>query len=256
MVKAVLFDLGDTLIDFAPMDTRRAFAEGTDAVHRLLAERGFDPPAPDRFFRRLFRSIRWAYLWAKFRRREFNFVDLVQRELRRHGIHLDDALRLEVGWRLYEPVARHGVVADDVVSTLNHLRNAGLRLGLVSNTFVPGPVMDRQLAAAGLLPLLPVRIYSADVGLRKPDPRIFRLALDRLGVAGAEAVFVGDLVKADILGARKAGMVSVLRQPFHVGRGHRLAGHVIRRIGELPAIVLPRDDARAEASRELAALRV
>ena len=83
---------------------------------------------------------------------------------------------------------------------LDDFRRSGLKLAVVSNTFVPADAMDRHLAMFGLLDFFPVRVYSSDVGYRKPDPRIYRHALDQLGVPPAEALFVGDLLKTDIVG--------------------------------------------------------
>ena len=51
------------------------------------------------------------------------------------------------------------------------------------------------------------------VGVEKPDPRIFHLALERAGVAAAEAVYVGDLYSVDVVGARAAGLSAILMDP-------------------------------------------
>ena len=91
----------------------------------------------------------------------------------------------------------------DVAPTLRTLRDAGVRMGLVSNTFIAGGVHDRHLADAGLLEYLPVRVYSCEFGYPKPNPRIFREALRRLNAPAAETLFVGDLVKVDMAGAAR-----------------------------------------------------
>ena len=62
----------------------------------------------------------------------------------------------------------------------------------------------------GLSELLDAVVSSADVGLHKPDPRIFELACERLGVAPSDAAHVGDHQYADIIGAEAVGMVPVL----------------------------------------------
>jgi putative hydrolase of the HAD superfamily len=89
------------------------------------------------------------------------------------------------------------------------LREAGIRTGVISN-------WDRRLASLieglGLGEMFDVVVSSADVGLRKPDPRVFMLACERLGVAPEEAVHVGDHHYADVLGARAVGMTPVLIQ--------------------------------------------
>jgi putative hydrolase of the HAD superfamily len=98
-------------------------------------------------------------------------------------------------------------VAPGSVDSLKRLRAAGLRLGVVSNS--DGRV-EEALRAAGLRQFFDVVIDSALIGVEKPDPRIFHAALDALGVAPEEALYVGDLYEVDVVGARAAGMDAVL----------------------------------------------
>jgi HAD superfamily hydrolase (TIGR01549 family) len=236
--RAVLFDLGDTLLDFQPMDTRALFREAAGATYGVLRARGVKSlPAFERYARVYFRGMKWAYFWAKMRGREFNSLELLGRFHRRMGLPADDALLRELSWLWYEPVTRYTRVEADLRATLAAMREAGLRLGVISNTFVPGFVHDRHLEMEGLLEFVPVRVYSSEVGYRKPDRRIFEAALSRLGVTARETLFVGDLIKTDIVGARRAGMRTALKQPFANLRPHRIADHVIRRISDLAAVV-------------------
>ncbi len=90
---------------------------------------------------------------------------------------------------------------------LAELRRRGLRLAVVSNWEMDLPeVLDR----AGLRPYFDVVVASALVGAAKPDPRIFRVALDALSLRPEEAVHVGDSYEADVSGARAAGVYPVL----------------------------------------------
>ena len=99
---------------------------------------------------------------------------------------------------------------------LDRLRAGGLRLGVVSNS--DGRV-EEALIAAGLRDCFDVVLDSALVGVEKPDPAIFRAALDALGVAPDEALYVGDLYDVDVVGARAAGMEAVLLVPEAAGHG-------------------------------------
>jgi HAD superfamily hydrolase (TIGR01509 family) len=92
-------------------------------------------------------------------------------------------------------------------SVLARLRDAGLKLGVVSNS--DGRVAG-ALEAAGLRHYFDVVIDSALAGVEKPDPAIFRAALAALDVSPAEALYVGDLYEIDVLGARAAGIPAVL----------------------------------------------
>jgi putative hydrolase of the HAD superfamily len=94
--------------------------------------------------------------------------------------------------------------------SLDRLRAAGLRLGIVSNS--DGRV-EEALRAAKIRDRFDVILDSALVGVEKPDPAIFRAALTALGVAPQDALYVGDLYDVDVVGARAAGMEAVLLVP-------------------------------------------
>ena len=101
----------------------------------------------------------------------------------------------------------------------------GLKLGLLSNTFVPASCLDRHLAQLGLLEFLPIRLYSYQYPFRKPDPRIFRLAAERLGERAEQILYVGDRIDWDILPALKAGMHVALKPAYtDTGEGRSRLG--------------------------------
>ncbi|HEY7119166.1 MAG TPA: HAD family hydrolase [Tepidisphaeraceae bacterium] len=245
-IRAVLFDFGDTLLDFEPMDTRAVFREAARVTYDHLAGLGARLPAFERYARGHFRAVRWAYFWAKLRRREFSSFELLRRFHQRMGLPTEDGLLRDLAWMWYEPLTRHTRVEDGLLAALATMREAGLRLGVISNTFVPGFVHDRHLADVGLLEFFPVRVYSSETGYRKPDRRIFEAALGRLGVTARETLFVGDLIKTDIVGARRMGMRTALKQPFANLRPHRIADHVIRRISDLMPLLAINSTAVAE----------
>jgi putative hydrolase of the HAD superfamily len=99
-------------------------------------------------------------------------------------------------------------------------------------------VLDRHLQQEGMLDQLPLRVYSCQVGIRKPRPGIFRLALQRAALTASRTIFVGDSPRTDIAGANRVGMISVLKDP--TGRhanGRARPSHLIRSILELPRII-------------------
>jgi putative hydrolase of the HAD superfamily len=101
-------------------------------------------------------------------------------------------------------------IADDTHDALTRLRQAGLRLGVVSNS--DGRV-EEALEAAGLRPYFDVVVDSALIGVEKPDPAIFRAALAALEVPPEAALYVGDLYEIDVLGANAASIPAVLLVP-------------------------------------------
>jgi putative hydrolase of the HAD superfamily len=99
------------------------------------------------------------------------------------------------------------VFFDDVIPALSNLKERGLILGLISN-------VDRDIAPLyqelGLSDWLQVMVTSQEAGFNKPHPEIFQAALKQAGVKPAEAVYVGDQYQTDVLGANKVGMLGVL----------------------------------------------
>jgi putative hydrolase of the HAD superfamily len=95
-------------------------------------------------------------------------------------------------------------------AVIRRVKAAGLVAGVVSNS---NGTVRALLDGAGLAAELDFVIDSALVGVEKPDPRIFRLALERAGVAPREAVYIGDLYSVDVVGARAAGLSPILLDP-------------------------------------------
>ena len=110
---------------------------------------------------------------------------------------------------IYEEWAacHHFFLYDDVEPAMRRLAEAGIRIGLISNTQRPLDVFASHFELDGLIS---ASVSSAELGYLKPHPAIFESALASLGVAPADAMMVGDSVRHDIEGARQIGMRAVL----------------------------------------------
>jgi putative hydrolase of the HAD superfamily len=101
----------------------------------------------------------------------------------------------------------------------------------------PGEYHRREMERHGLLALFDHTVFSADVGLWKPQPEVYHLALDALGVPAGEAVFCGDMPAYDIVGAHRAGLRAIYKR----NAGSPLDGVVpdaeIDELAELPALI-------------------
>ncbi|MDP6543257.1 MAG: HAD family hydrolase [Phycisphaerae bacterium] len=210
-VKGILFDLGDTLIDFAHVSMTAMFRQGARGGYEYLQELGKSVPGFRKFHYRQLWAIRWNYIKARVTGREFNSLDVMRHFARKWGYELSEPEYLELAWRFYKPLSKAATIVPGAPETLATLAEKGLKLAVVSNTFLPGSVLDRHLEIVSLSDLIETRIYSSEVGYRKPSPKIFQLALEQSGLHACDALFVGDSPKADIFGARRAGMVTVLR---------------------------------------------
>lgn len=104
----------------------------------------------------------------------------------------------------------------DAAQTLSSLRAGGFRLGLITNGSVR--MQNAKLKCLALEPAFDTVLISDAEGVSKPDPEIFRRALERLDTTADRSVFVGDHPEVDVFGARRAGMKSVWRRDPAVSR--------------------------------------
>lgn len=211
MIDAVLFDLGDTIIDFG-VGRREAeilFKKGARLTYDYLDGKKLPVPPFARYFRAHYRCMQRAYAWSKLTRRDFSYADVLARAARKLGLALTPEDLLHLAWLWYKPIGDASHIDAGILHMLIQLRAAGTKLAIVSNTFVPPHCLDRHLREEGLLEFFPVRVYSSTVRYRKPHPRIFEMALDQIGVPASRALFIGDLLKTDIGGAKRAGMRTI-----------------------------------------------
>lgn len=104
-------------------------------------------------------------------------------------------------------------VFPEVPETLDLLRQHGIRIGIVTNAHQPMWIRDIEIQQHGIYDFFPdCRIAASDVGYLKPHPAIFQAALRCLGTAPEETAFVGDNLEADVGGAKGAGMLAIWRQ--------------------------------------------
>jgi putative hydrolase of the HAD superfamily len=129
-----------------------------------------------------------------------------------------------------EHLWRH--VVPGTAETLERIRDRGFRLGVVSNS--DGRVPD-LLDEVGLAGAFEVIIDSQLVGVEKPDPRIFAIALERLAAPAESAIYVGDYRDVDVVGARRAGLRPVLLDPLELEDGSDFP--VIRRLEDLEGLL-------------------
>src|SRR5438132_4173180 len=204
VLEAVLFDWGDTLMDF------RYDEELMDAAFRAgLEALGRDDLAPPDDIRAHFRERYEPLFWVPGTIEEIEYPELIRQALAHFGVELsdDELVRfLEAEHAAWQPAR---VLGSTTHALLEGLRERGLRLGLVSNAFDPGWLLHRDLEQMGIASRLDFAVFSSEVGVRKPHPEIFGRALEALGVAPERALFVGDRLYEDVRGAGELGMTTV-----------------------------------------------
>jgi putative hydrolase of the HAD superfamily len=108
------------------------------------------------------------------------------------------------------PIGLWTVAEPEAVAALTLVREAGLVAGVVSNS---NGTIRRIVESLDLARHLDFVLDSHEEGIEKPDPRFFQLALSRACVVPAAAAYIGDLYSVDIVGARRAGIRAVLMDP-------------------------------------------
>jgi putative hydrolase of the HAD superfamily len=204
VLEAVLFDWGDTLMQFAydPALVAAGHRAGLEAI-------GDGEPTDVEALTAHFREHYEPFFWVPGTVEEIEYPGLVAKLLGDFGVSVDEerlARFLEAEHAAWEPARR---LARDTHALLESLRDRGLKTALVSNAFDPGWLLHRDLEQMGLAERLDFAVFSSEVGVRKPHPEIFRRALDALVVAAEQALFVGDRLYEDVRGAGELGMTTV-----------------------------------------------
>jgi HAD superfamily hydrolase (TIGR01549 family) len=196
MIRAVLFDLDDTLVDH--QHASRAAIAGVRERFKGLHSKDVDDLVREN--QRILDSMHHEVAIGKRDvadarieryRRLFAYVG--------HGPERAGAAA-ELHRRIYQSSRQ---CVEGALELVTHL-HARLRVGVITNNTVTE--QKEKLATFGFAPHVDVLVTSEEVGVAKPDPQIFRLALSKLGCEPYEAVMIGDAWVQDILGATAAGI--------------------------------------------------
>lgn len=211
-IKGVLFDLGDTLLNFGNVNKTVAIREAAQISYDYLINLNQPARSFGLYLLRNLIAIRVNYFISHFTREDFDSLELMKQLGKKHGFTLSDAQYEELNWLWYKPLADIAIIEEDIKESLDKLQAMNLKLGILSNTFVHGSSLDRHLGNIGILDYFQTRIYSCDYPYRKPDIRIFKDAASAINVSPENLVFIGDRLDTDVKGSRRAGMVSVLKR--------------------------------------------
>jgi putative hydrolase of the HAD superfamily len=205
MIKAVFFDLYNTLVGYDPP---------REEIHaRVLKDFGIEV-SPEALLRPVMAADDFIYQeHARYSLAKRSKEEIIAVYTQYHEIILREA-GLDVSSELIAGILKKWmssdykmVLFDDVAPTLTQLKERGLILGLISN-------VDRDITPlyqeVGLSAWLQAVVTSQEVGFSKPHPGIFQAALRKAGVKPSEAIYVGDQYQFDVVGANKAGMQGIL----------------------------------------------
>lgn len=198
----VIFDAFNTLVT-SRRDTKGTFLEGLERAgisgagpvlaDLQAASEGLDHSA-----------------WSGSRQAYVGWTTAVLRELSTIGLRVNSNLARCVVPALEQLHQAPMVALRSARSCLKQLKAAGFTIAVCSNW---GWDLVTDIAGTGLLEYIDYPVSSAQVGWRKPDPRIYRSVLALAGCAATDAVFVGDSLRTDVLGPQGAGIRSLLLAP-------------------------------------------
>lgn len=205
MIKAVFFDIGSTLITSSPGIDGVFHEKARGRGHSIELERvSAHMNLVDEFYEAEY--LRDGDFWCSPEGSQEIYLEmyrylahLCELSSDAEGIarQVHEAYMTAPYWRIY----------DDVIPCLKELKKQRLRLAVVSNWSSSLRGLLRDL---NLMPYFDEILASADVGYRKPNPMIFSLALERMGLTAAEVIHVGDRPDADGEGARAAKIKPII----------------------------------------------
>ncbi|GAP19999.1 HAD family hydrolase [Leptolinea tardivitalis] len=240
-IDVIFFDLGSTLIYFdgyLPDVMAHAYQE----LAASLLESGFTLNK-DVFLSEFLSRLEAYHSERETELTEFTTEQVLRIVLERQGLTgiTSQQMRPHLA-RMYAVTQACWKIEEDTLDTLKILKNAGYRMGIISNA---GDDWDVQVLVdnAGIRPFFDYINTSAAAGFRKPHPYIFQLAFQAMSVTPQRSVMVGDTLAADILGSKNLGMHNVWitrrvnKSAIHSHVDTILPDQTIATLSELPGLL-------------------
>ena len=212
-MKAAIFDLGHTLIDYNH-DWRGPEKKAIERTYALLKERHPSPPDKEAFTSHLgamlenARRKKWSTL------REIELESLLKDCLSHFQCNGDRDLIDDALDRFYISIAEYRRLYPGTDEMLRRLKRNGYRIGLISDVAwgLPSRFSMKDIDHFDLGHFFDDMIFSTDTGYRKPCHRLFEMALDNLGTKAEESMYIGNSLQADVKGAKDAGLKAILKE--------------------------------------------
>lgn len=215
-MKAILFDLDGTLLD------RDASVHTFIASQYERLQQHFEHIPKEKYIKKFIELDNRGYVWK----------DKVYAELTKE--FEINSISAEALLEDYKTEFRHHCVAfQGLLGVLEELRKCNLKLGMITNGY--GEFQLNNIKALGIENYFDVILISEWEGIKKPDPKIFERALQKLQVEPTVSMFVGDHPLNDVEVAKSLGMISVWKKDntWHEAK----ADFTIEHLSEIPNIV-------------------
>jgi putative hydrolase of the HAD superfamily len=212
-MKAVLFDLGHTLINYHndwKDPERRAVGKVAGRVSDA-SPNGVDQEQVSKYLLGLLEQGRKVKLEEHL---EIPLVDVLGNCFHRFAVEGDEELMEQCLEEFYAVLLEHREIVPGTREMLQFVKDNDFMIGLVSDVAwgLPSYFPQRDMEHYHIHEFFDDLVFSTDVGLRKPNPKIFKIALSNIGAEADCSYFVGNNLQADILGALNVGMITVLKE--------------------------------------------
>lgn len=205
MIKAVFFDLYQTLVRYQPTQA--------ELEAQALESMGYETTAVALDFPILAAN---EYIYNEIAKRPLSqrsreelaalYTEYQKVVLKEAGIQADDKVVMKL-MVMMQQARMDLMVFNDTIPALTELKKRGLVTGLISNI---EKNMNQAIEKMGIASKLDVIVTSTDAGTAKPQPEIFHFAMNKVKVLPMESIYVGDQYQVDMAGAKAAGMKGIL----------------------------------------------
>jgi len=211
-MKAVLFDLGHTLINYHN-DWKGPERRAVESVSSLVVERSSNGTKKQDVTANLLELLARARQVKTVEHLEVPLESVLNNCFTYFSVEEEEDLLQESLEIFYNVLLERRDLVPGTLEMLQALQQEGYKIGLVSDVAwgLPSYFPLRDMKHFGLDDYFDDLVFSTDVGLRKPNPRIFKIALYNLGAKAKESVFVGNNLQCDIKGALGVGMTAILK---------------------------------------------
>jgi putative hydrolase of the HAD superfamily len=211
-LETVLFDLGGTLIIYENEHTWKELAllGCRNAVPVLKRLTGAEVSAED-LWKELLRTIDLNLRENADDLAEIHIYDIIASILVKFDIEVADGLPARFLDSYYRPTTEQIALVPGAADLLSRLKDAGLNIGLISNSIFPPDFHRGEMKRFGILDYFDFTIFSSEVGIRKPRRDIFLNALSLAGSSPERTIFVGDRLVEDIAGPQSVGIKAILK---------------------------------------------
>ncbi len=207
-IKGILFDFGNTLISIE-LDWEKVLPLNIANMVRYLQSQNYSVDI-DPFGKRFLELKNQKHQLGQKDFIEYTSVNVLKEVFTEYNLnHVEDSIFEKAVEAFFEPEEALYPVVPGAYDVLQILKINGYKLALVSNAS-SGKLIRRAMKRRNFPKYFDYTIVSADIGYRKPHPKIFQVALEKLYITPQEAVMIGDVPAYDVAGPKSLGMKTIL----------------------------------------------